>query len=238
MYLRRPTKRNQSGFSVIEVLFVVLVVAVLAVTSLVVYKLHKPSSTKNSVATSQTQTTTQPQSTSTTTKPAQSIDPYADWKTYTSSDGNITFRYPAGWYVSGGGTGPSAGEIDLEPHSSQTTFNNAFLMTLWVTNQQDYGAQPLSIPDGTVQQLSNGVNLWQVSEAGAKSTSAGICPIIQIINQDKTHFSYQLKNGEYLTGYGGYCEGQKDTVNLTYQQQLTSQPWQDAIKIIASINFQ
>jgi len=57
---------HQSGFSAIVVSFIVLAVTVLAVTGLVAYRHHKPSSAKNSAATSITQTTTQPQSTKTT----------------------------------------------------------------------------------------------------------------------------------------------------------------------------
>lgn len=64
MRLHRPTKRNQSGFSIIEISLVVLVVAALAVTGLVVYQRHKSTSAMNSAATNQTQTVTQPKSAS------------------------------------------------------------------------------------------------------------------------------------------------------------------------------
>src|SRR5436309_264963 len=51
----------QSGFSTTVILLVVLVVVALAVTGLVVYqRQNKPSSAKNSVATSLSQTTAQP----------------------------------------------------------------------------------------------------------------------------------------------------------------------------------
>ncbi|MGZ3610380.1 MAG: prepilin-type N-terminal cleavage/methylation domain-containing protein [Ktedonobacteraceae bacterium] len=43
MQLKQPTKRNQSGFSVIEVLFVVLVVAVLAI---ILFRLSAPTMVK------------------------------------------------------------------------------------------------------------------------------------------------------------------------------------------------
>jgi Tfp pilus assembly protein PilX len=63
MQSHRPTK--QLGFSVVEVLVVILVIAALAVTGLLLYQRHKPISTKNN-ATNPTQSTTQPQSTTTT----------------------------------------------------------------------------------------------------------------------------------------------------------------------------
>ncbi len=56
----QPTKRDQSGFSVIEMSIVAVVVAILVATGWLVYQHHKPINTKNSAATSQTQTTTQP----------------------------------------------------------------------------------------------------------------------------------------------------------------------------------
>ena len=70
---RQPTKRNQSGFSVIEVLLIVLVVAALAVIGFVVYQRHKPSSAKNSAAISQTQTNTQSTQTTPTNQNANTF---------------------------------------------------------------------------------------------------------------------------------------------------------------------
>lgn len=94
MQSRQPTPK-QSGFSAIEALLVVFVIAALTVTGLVVYPHHKPSSAKNSAATSQTQTSTQPQN-MVTTQPAP--DPYAGWQTY--SNPNVSLKYPSGWTVS------------------------------------------------------------------------------------------------------------------------------------------
>jgi len=61
MQLRQPTKRDQSGFSVIEALLVVLVIAALAVTGFLVYQRHK-SGTKTAIATNSPQTSTAKQS--------------------------------------------------------------------------------------------------------------------------------------------------------------------------------
>ncbi len=59
-------REHQSGFGTTAILLVVLVVAGLAVTGLELYQHHKPGSAKNSAATSQSQTATQPQSTAAT----------------------------------------------------------------------------------------------------------------------------------------------------------------------------
>jgi prepilin-type N-terminal cleavage/methylation domain-containing protein len=65
MQQRQPTKRNQSGFSVVEVSLVLLVVAVLAATGFVVYLRQQSSSAKGDVPTTSVQTTTQPTTTTT-----------------------------------------------------------------------------------------------------------------------------------------------------------------------------
>ena len=100
MQLHQPTKRDQPGFSIIEVLLVILVVAALAVTGLIVYQRHKPNSTKHSVTTSavtsQTQTTTQPQNTVAQSPPA---NPYDGWKTFASSADHFSLKYPPTWIL-------------------------------------------------------------------------------------------------------------------------------------------
>jgi type II secretory pathway pseudopilin PulG len=75
MRLQQPNKREQSGFSVIEVLLVVLVVVVLVGSGIVVYQRYKSTSAKTSAATN----ATQPQNT-TATQPAQTTTQYLNIK--------------------------------------------------------------------------------------------------------------------------------------------------------------
>jgi hypothetical protein len=89
-------KENRSWFSALHISVIVLVIAALAVTGLVLYQRQKPSSAKNSAATSQTQTTTPPQSTVTTSAQA---NPYQGWNTYTSAAEKASFKYPTDWTV-------------------------------------------------------------------------------------------------------------------------------------------
>lgn len=91
MQLHRPTTRDQSGFSVIEVLLVVLVVAALTVTGFMVYQRHKSTSSTSTAARNTTQTTTNEVQT----------DPYAGWTTYTNSTYGISFKYPPAWITTG-----------------------------------------------------------------------------------------------------------------------------------------
>ena len=90
-----PTKPKQSGFSIIEVSLVILVVAVLSATGFVVYQHHKPSSAKNSAATSSNQPTEQPQGT-TTTQSAQTTRQYLtikEWGVRVPYSGSLKLSY-------------------------------------------------------------------------------------------------------------------------------------------------
>ena len=91
MHLYQPDTRDQSGFSIVEVLLVVLVVAVLTVTGFMVYQRYKSTSAANTAARHTTQTTTKEVHT----------DPYAGWKTYTNSTYSISYKYPPNWAPSG-----------------------------------------------------------------------------------------------------------------------------------------
>lgn len=92
----QPTKPKQSGFSIIEVLLVVLVVAVLAGSGIVVYQRHKSTSAKNSAATTPNQTTAQSQNTVAQSAPT---NPYEGWKTFTSDADHFSIKYPPTWVL-------------------------------------------------------------------------------------------------------------------------------------------
>jgi hypothetical protein len=97
MHLNRPTIRNQSGFSAIEVLLIVFVVAALAATGLVVYQRHKQSVAKSSAAIGTTQTTGQ-QKSGTTTQPATQYLDIKEWGVKLSLSSAINDAY----YSAGG----------------------------------------------------------------------------------------------------------------------------------------
>jgi hypothetical protein len=88
-------REHQSGFGATGVILVVLAVAILASTGLMIYQHHKSGSAKNSAATSQTQTTTQPQNT-TSTQPAQATTQYLtikEWGVKLPLSANIKDAY-------------------------------------------------------------------------------------------------------------------------------------------------
>ena len=220
---------NNKGFGAIGVLAIIVVLGVVGGASAYVY--HHNHKTK--AVASKTSTST-PKSTSGSTTPTKP-DPYAGWKTYTSTTGNFSFKYPADWYFAAGGTGSSAGEISLEPTSSQTATSNAFRMTLNVETNPDTAYQPAAASKGTTQKLANGIQVWTTKDTTSTSPNTPVCPVMEMMNAANTHFSYPLSGGNYLTLSGGYCQGQRDVTTYTYQQQLASQDWQTGLKVVSSI---
>lgn len=83
-------KANQKGFSVVEILLVIVVIGLIGGAGWYVWQ----SKNKNNSEQSNTQTTEQ---TTKTTTETQKPDPYAGWKTYTSTVEGFSFKYPADW---------------------------------------------------------------------------------------------------------------------------------------------
>jgi hypothetical protein len=83
-------RKNETGFSAVEIVLVLVIVGLIGVVGYMVYKnQHK---------------TTAPVATTISTKPASTTpaktapaDPYAGWKQYCDTDHKTCFKYPADW---------------------------------------------------------------------------------------------------------------------------------------------
>jgi Tfp pilus assembly protein PilV len=90
----KSLKKNESGFSAVEIILVLVIVALLGVVGWFVYNRNQDNkSTNNTTSTTTTSTVTSP-STSTTTKP---VDPTGEWVVFTSSDKAFSVKYPKTW---------------------------------------------------------------------------------------------------------------------------------------------
>ena len=82
---------NEKGFGIIEGLLIVAVVVLLGYVGYMIYENHNK--TTSSATTANTATTT-PAKTTTT------VDPYAGWKTATSTRAKFSVKYPTNWTYS------------------------------------------------------------------------------------------------------------------------------------------
>ena len=82
-------KTNQKGFSVVEILIVVVVVGLLGVVGWLIYERQQDSASKTSNAQTDTQ-----QKEATTQETEAAKDPYAEWETASFELAEASFKYP------------------------------------------------------------------------------------------------------------------------------------------------
>src|SRR5690349_19974476 len=87
------TNKNESGFSVVEALLVLVIVGLIGVFGWYVWH-NRATQAKSAITQTTAQTPTTKSSTKTTLVPA---DPTKDWKPYSSTKGAFSFRYPTSW---------------------------------------------------------------------------------------------------------------------------------------------
>jgi hypothetical protein len=91
---------NNKGFGLVGALLLVLVLAVAGGAGAYVYhKNHKAKNTTTTSSKSDTGNSSKMDGNSSTS--TAKTDPYAGWKTYTDTTYHYSFRYPAGWTVTG-----------------------------------------------------------------------------------------------------------------------------------------
>lgn len=100
-------KANQKGFSVVEILIVVVIVGLLGAVGWLVYDRQKSQTgTKDTTA----QTTTKSEAPKKETATVK--DPYEGWKTYKSVlNSNLSFKYPADWEFEPATTAPTPNDL-------------------------------------------------------------------------------------------------------------------------------
>ena len=88
-------KINQKGFSVVEILIVIVVVGLLGAVGWLVYDRQKDKPSDNTAATSTTKTSATPQT-------SETVDPYKDWQSYCDTRAKSCLKYPQGWNLEHG----------------------------------------------------------------------------------------------------------------------------------------
>ena len=108
----KKLSKNQTGFTLVEALLIILILAVLGGVSYMVYHNHHKAKTNS------TDSTTTTSSSSNSTKAATNSNPYAGWKTYNGN--NVSFQYPSSWTV-GTNANPAVGVSVTSPIFTSST---------------------------------------------------------------------------------------------------------------------
>jgi len=88
-------QKNESGFSVAEIVLVGVVIALIVIVGWLVYKNHHKTTTASVTSASSTKPTT-----STKTVTTTPTNPYAGWQSVCSSYGGLCLKYPSTWKLS------------------------------------------------------------------------------------------------------------------------------------------
>lgn len=164
------------------------------------------------------------------------------WRTYNSSVGKFSFKYPQNWSVDApdySSTGVYVINIRTVGPTTSRPETDDFNMSLNVEDNPDSASPPTRIPYGSVQELSKQIHVWVSDLASAAAARPpSYCPEMELVNTQKTHMSLVLRDGRYLTLRGGYCELLNDKPTASYDQQLKSDDWLTALAIVKSIAFQ
>jgi hypothetical protein len=235
--------KNEKGFSVVEVVLMVVVMALIGTAGWLVYKNHHKTTmpmanTSTNILTTTTKTSI---STTTTSKPAQQTDPTAGWATYTSTLGGFSFKYPiTGWTFDGfqGNTPVSGSQMngsETQVRLFETSRTYSIIINVGAVNQVDLESDSYS--QGTVSTLSNSLQAWLTSASAVSNPQCFSGSPIDLDLVSNGNFYYTLSNGQHMSYFASFCYGQKDTTNLNYQQQVAAPELTVAKDVLSSFTF-
>jgi Tfp pilus assembly protein PilV len=190
--------KHAKGFTVVEILLVLIFVALVVLTGLYVMHNHKTSSSNKA---SNTTTTSSTKATST----SKSTDPYAGWKTYTSTTEKASFKYPSNWTVTKAASQPSISSADSVGVQSPS----GAILVSWVSDVGGVGGEcDSTILLGSSSDNGAGAPCPQINVA-SKTSIAGAPDLFvvagSVTGDGKTYQSWmavQGSNGVLVTGRG------------------------------------
>ena len=190
----KKIRNNQQGFSVVEVVLILVIVVLIGVVGWMVYKNHhkdvassaNAGSTTKSVNTSKT-------SINNPVTATKSSSPTANWTSFTSQDGKFSLKYPSSWTVT---TNCPSNQFDAGPTSSSAG----------VCNNNGNSNPEITIADtvhGCFPPASGSYSTQQVTVSGTSSKE------------------YRYSSG--ATTYIEYCIPPVSGSNLSYEASYTQQ---------------
>ncbi|HEU4967016.1 MAG TPA: hypothetical protein VFT53_06110 [Candidatus Saccharimonadales bacterium] len=226
-------RQNDSGFSVVEALLTLVAVAVVGVSGYLVYINHNKTQI-TPVATNKASTPEKNGANSSAT-----VDPYAGWRTYSSSAGGYSIKYPPTWTLNASPAGAINGEVLITSSSAKNESFGVWLMLLDNSNSTSstYSAftQIPYVQGSVIQTLSNGIAIWEANQTLASNghTYEDTCtPFESAANNS---FGFRLNNGKYLDVAMSFCFAAKQSTTKEYSQQAQSNELQLASKMLSSL---
>jgi hypothetical protein len=228
-------RNNETGFSAIEVVLVLVIVALIGGVGYFVYKNHHKATTTSVVTTANTKPTTNTTSTKTTT----TTQPSVNLTTIKASDG-FSFSYPTDWSVTAYGKDESVNGGQVQPTDSTAiqwlmtkSFDNpssktdAMCVDLRVSTIANAGSYLPNLSKTAT--TKNGLEIWS-NDTPANILKSPNAPDLTYI---------KLANGMALnTEADSGCGLQKSTTtNLTADQQLADPSYKAGLDILQSVKL-
>ncbi|HVV25919.1 MAG TPA: hypothetical protein VHC21_02720 [Candidatus Saccharimonadales bacterium] len=180
-----------------------------------------------------------------------SVDPYANWKSYTSTTSGYTVKYPSTWIIEGYSTntglvatsqlnGSESSILLLSSNSKTNSFG------LWISGDTGYktstdsdgsGFGGAGYSDGSIiKTLSNGMGIWEQSEQSTRAqqpNNPNVIPVFEVASNGQ--FGYKLKSGKYVQVSMGFGYAAKQSTTYSYAQQSSSSEIKEAENILSSL---
>lgn len=231
-------KRSQKGFATSVIIGAIVLVAVI-VAGVFVY--NHDHNKKNSSNPNATNTSTTSPNTANNHATTQATNPYAGWKTYTSTSAGYSIKYPSNWSLSTGTNNGGAEDVKItSPNKFQITALSFTKSSVYWSQQGSSGECGSSCQ--TVNQTTP-VSISGYGTLGIDATTAGAGggtanELLLLPSVHNTLVASPLKTGVYTT-FSGLFQGmsQQQQTDMTSAQFLASSDTKTAISIYKSLSY-
>jgi prepilin-type N-terminal cleavage/methylation domain-containing protein len=242
--------KKQDGFSVVEVLLVIIIAGIISGAGYFVWHSQKQAEKNYSEAESTSSSRVE-------TKPSKDkiYDCNLDKQTlpkFAFNKGCFIISFPANWTIQQfDAAGNTYGFGNFTQNDTNFSFSslgdvgkvtnkvNNFGGSLYIYDDSNAANSRLQHPeDGSIKQLKNGLSVWITNSKRTEvdgSTVETKCPIMYVVSGSVTE--KRLANGRYLAFNGGFCWSKGLSSDLPYEQQINSQEFKDAYAMLESITF-
>jgi len=223
---------HQKGFGLLTVMIALVIIGAVGIISIIVVQRIEDAHKEKNTSSNQDDNNSQ----------EDPEDPSTLTLSYHSTTGAFKIKYPKSWALTGYKAGQQVTTLDgnedrlhlqVAPNSSKiNNFGGDILISDAAPGDE---AWPI-YPNGTIlQRLSNGIEVWRDNQSQTlkKGITANTCPTIRIASDDA--FGYKLKNGKYISFIGSFCWQAGMSTSYTYGQQIVSDEFNQAIRMIESI---